>query len=492
MLLNETDLKHSLFLSPFYQLAQYRCTENPSKSVFIQLLFKLISPITQLPCFSTSFALMWKRLMQASSILLIVLLSVANTEQIGLAMLLCFGTTLAHTCCVFNNVKEKPQPITFNGLDGLVTIFFISALVSAAFSSYWHTNLEGLFKFFIYYTSYLTFRLQSALLPDTFKHLLKVLIGVGLLQAIIGLYQNFTHIEALATWQDPNQDPLLQMTRVFGTLQPANPNLYAGFLLPILGLTLGFGFKQYFNQHRLKSLLYFGASLVLLTAIILSGSRGAFISLGLMGVTLYALLGHLLWHHAELKHQHKLKILWLGSLVLIGLGGVLVFMGVPSLKARLLSIFALAQDSSNAYRITVWHSVIEMIKDNWLLGIGPGNDTFKQVYGLYMTTGYHALGSYCVFLEIAVEQGLIGLFIFLSLLITLKVQTFRVLFSANSLKNQCSIIAFYTAIVAAIGYGFFDTVWYRPSVNIGFWFLIAGFVTMSYRLLENNIPDEKS
>jgi len=39
------------------------------------------------------------------------------------------------------------------------------------------------------------------------------------------------------------------------------------------------------------------------------------------------------------------------------------------------------------------------LKDNFLIGIGTGNTTFRLVYGLYMVTGFDALGAYNIYLD---------------------------------------------------------------------------------------------
>jgi putative inorganic carbon (HCO3(-)) transporter len=114
------------------------------------------------------------------------------------------------------------------------------------------------------------------------------------------------------------------------------------------------------------------------------------------------------------------------------------------------------------------------------VGIGPGNGTFKLVYGLYMVPGYNALGSYSVPLEIAVEQGWIGLIIFISLLIVLKFRTWLALDDPKrSLEEKLLIGTLFTGIAGSFMYGIFDTIWYRPSVNLLFWFMVAALAKLS-------------
>jgi putative inorganic carbon (hco3(-)) transporter len=127
-----------------------------------------------------------------------------------------------------------------------------------------------------------------------------------------------------------------------------------------------------------------------------------------------------------------------------------------------------------------------MAKDNPVVGIGPGNSTFKLVYGLYIVPGYNALGAYSVPLEITVEQGLIGLTIFLSLLFVLILRTFLAVESPFlTLQQKLLAGALLTGIIGSFMYGIFDTIWYRPSVNLLFWFMVASLA----RLTEPHNPN---
>jgi putative inorganic carbon (HCO3(-)) transporter len=85
----------------------------------------------------------------------------------------------------------------------------------------------------------------------------------------------------------------------------------------------------------------------------------------------------------------------------------------PSVLKRILSIFILREDSSTSFRMNVYHSSFQMFCDNWILGIGTGNKTFREIYGLYMLSGYDALSCYSVFLEILVESGIFALIAYL-------------------------------------------------------------------------------
>jgi len=146
-------------------------------------------------------------------------------------------------------------------------------------------------------------------------------------------------------------------------------------------------------------------------------------------------------------------------------------------------------DSSNNFRRNVWTAVIDMIRDRPILGIGPGNTAFNKVYPLYMKPKFTALSAYSVLLEIAVETGFIGLSCFLWLLTVtinqgllqiknLRDAQFNSLNSQEESPNSQSNQAFWligaiATLIAMMTHGFFDTVWYRPEVNMLWWLMVA-------------------
>jgi putative inorganic carbon (HCO3(-)) transporter len=144
------------------------------------------------------------------------------------------------------------------------------------------------------------------------------------------------------------------------------------------------------------------------------------------------------------------------------------------LRKRVVSIFG-TEDSSNAFRVNVWMSVLNMIKVKPILGIGPGNKAFNLVYPLYQRSGYSALGAYSVPLELTVETGIIGVICYGWLIFSIFRQAWIALNRLRSDRNMDGlwIIAAIATIVGMMTHGLFDTVWYRPQVQLLWWLAIA-------------------
>ncbi len=426
------------------------------------------------------------------AIALLWALTSQNTTIIGLGT----WTLLAGALhCFFvskaNNSQDDSDEIkfTWNSLDILIALYFLSAVLSTAFSSYFNTSLVGLSKAITFMAGYAGFRLIFFLYPVTRILLPSVMILLALHQSLVGFYQYTNHVEARATWVDPETNPELNMTRIFGTIQPLNPNLLAGFLVQPLGAILGFTALFLLAKPPkfwLVSALSAAVSITILVAVVLTGSRGGYIAIAGVMALLFTFLGHGIWHDSVLKTKRFLKPAWIIILVSLLCVVGLAILRSPKLQHRIGSMFAMRNDSSISYRLNVYGSSIKIIKDNPVVGIGPGNSTFKQVYGLYMIPGYNALGTYSVPLEITVEQGLTGLSIFILFLGTLFMQMLLALDSNRvSLSNKLLLLSLFLPLVSGVAYGIFDTIWYRPAVNISFWLFAAAFATTYTHAIES-------
>ena len=409
--------------------------------------------------------------------LLFILQSFCSTGKIGMGVLFLFLIVILSGLFLrsWEGLRSK-----FTVIDMLVAVFLASSALSTAFSSFLHTSLIGFAKMLVFMSGYVVFRVVSHEGRKPVIGLLWCLAALGLGESLIGLYQHAVHIQPLATWSDPTINPELRMDRIFGTLQPSNPNLLAGFLIPCIAASLGLMLVYVRRKIWLFSAILLASSFLAFYALILTGSRGGFLAIAVMLTCLFGSLGHLIWNEEGLRPMRWMKPAWLVVLLMIVLSMGAGVITSEKIRARVASIFAMREDSSISYRLNVYNSALQMAKDNPLVGIGPGNGTFKLVYGLYMVPGYNALGAYSVPLEMAVEQGLIGLAIFLSLLLVLVLRTALALDNrVISLERKLLLTSLLTGILGSFAYGVFDTIWYRPSVNLLFWFMVAALAVLS-------------
>ena len=224
------------------------------------------------------------------------------------------------------------------------------------------------------------------------KLLIYSFLAGAFFMALYGLFQ-YMNMSGLKNedWVDSDAFPLLQR-RMYATLY--NPNLLAAFLLMVMSITAAF---TVWTDTTRKRLIYVGLFTLFTLCLILTYSRGAWISV-------FALV-----FFFGLTWDKRVWLLFLTVPLILEFyhGGVVT---------RIMSLFAASSgDTSVSMRIDMWETTLEMISDHPLLGIGWG--AFKYVYPVYYEpiadagiTIYHAHNMY---LDILAETGFGGFICYL-------------------------------------------------------------------------------
>ena len=379
-----------------------------------------------------------------------------NSDSIGFfALILMFLTAVKMLVTPKQNIKLSSAEVW-------LVVYFMIVIVSLCGSTLFSQSFKGFLKTFIYIGFY--FSIVKYLKDNVSK--IPLLLGtIGLCtigEGLIGIFQSTLHLEQISTWQDTSRlNPEEVISRIYGTLKPFNPNLYGGYLVSGLSVLIGSVF-YFINNKKFK--LSIGASISVLAviyAILQTGCRGAYMAVMVMFVLIFLI---------SAKFFYRKYKKWYLTVVGAAVGmftAVLLF--VSSLRLRFLSIFAMRNDSSNSFRFNVYHSSLEMLRDNWLLGIGVGNKNFREIYGLYMKTGFDALSCYNVFLEIAVESGIFALVAFVGYLLTLFAKAIRFIKNSANIENVIFVSACAVAIFGMMFHGLVDTVFFRPQLQFIFW-----------------------
>jgi len=347
----------------------------------------------------------------------------------------------------------------------LVLLYWGVATIAVAFSPVKEQALMGWIKLTLYFV---WFALAARVLrsPSLRNWTIALFLLVSLVVSVYGIRQEIMGVEQLATWNDPDSE-LSDATRIYSYL--GNPNLLAGYLLTAVGLSAAaIGVWRSWIQKGLAVTTL----LVNTICLYLTDSRGGWIAL--VGLTVTFLLLVYYWYRPALSTFWRIWLLPMVFSILTALF-ITAFITVEPLRLRLMTIVSWREHSSNNFRITVWHSVIEMIRDYPWIGIGPGNNAFNQVYPLYQRPNYSALSAYSIYLQILVEMGIAGFTAFIALLATVAYHSWRKL---NQLRTLSDREGFWLmgAIAAAVGmltHGLVDTVWYRPEVSTLWWLMMA-------------------
>lgn len=373
---------------------------------------------------------------------------------------------------IVNIAAREEKYIKFNLLDFFIITSLLVSFISTFSSYFLKASLIGLSKNILFIAFY--FVLKLVLLNSsqkTLENLYFYLFICALFVSLYGIYQYSIDIPPLATWEDPN---LKTHTRVYSTL--GNPNLLAGYL----NISLPFGFIfTYLNRNKILNLLfYLSGSLSLLLCLFFTGSRGGYVALitCIVASLIIALVFYFISNTNKKKSKSRLTIIF--SLLCFFI--FFLIFRFPIFKERIATLFTPWSYSSNAYRLNIWLSCLEMLKDNLLIGIGPGNLTFTNVYSLYMKSGYHALGAYNIFLETVIETGILGLIVFILIVLTAFTRLHNLFWNSNNLYIKAFAISIFIAMLSIISHGMVDTVFFRPQIQIPFWFLLASIGKLEY------------
>ena len=370
---------------------------------------------------------------------------------------------------ILNTIKLLVTPnekVEWNIFEIFLIIYFMTVVISLCGSTLFALSLKGFFKTFIYIGFYFSL---TRLLKNN-KHFMPIILGVIAIcisaEALIGIFQSTLHLEQISTWQDTSKlNPEDVISRVYGTLKPLNPNLYGGYLVGGLPVIIGSIF--YFLYKRMYKIAFFAsiASAGACYSILQTGCRGAYLSMILVFGLIFVLSAKFFW-----KTYKKIYIAIISSATLLF---VFTVSFINSLRLRFLSIFAMRSDSSNSFRFNVYHSSVEMFKDNWLLGIGVGNKNFREIYGLYMKTGFDALSAYNIYLETAVESGIFALISFLLFILKLLYDSIKYILKSENYTNIIFTSACLIAICSMLFHGLVDTIYFRPQLQFLFWTFVA-------------------
>ncbi|HHW03882.1 MAG TPA: O-antigen polymerase [Thermoanaerobacterales bacterium] len=367
---------------------------------------------------------------------------------------------LTFICIILNYDKIKtgiPHAL-------LPAVFFVAtAVLAAAFSMMRADSIKTLplyaAYFMVFYSSAILFKnrivLKTALLFQAVS---------ALVVSVYGIYQYFfVKVPTAIAWIDVKQFPELA-TRVYATLE--NPNVLAEYLVLVIPVMLGF---LWASGRLFQKIFYLAAIGAMTLCLVLTFSRGGWLGL-LLALMVFAAL-----------KEPRLLILLLALALISPLL-------MPSVVLNRIASIGSLEDSSNAFRVTIWIAALRMIKDYWLTGIGLGLSVFSRVYRDYMIAGTPALHAHNLYLEMGIEMGIAGLLAFLWMMAA---GLARALDGIRA-KNRYSFIL--AGVAGALGghllHGLFDYVWFSPRIVMAFWLVFGMMSALSSMADEKALNEE--
>ena len=273
------------------------------------------------------------------------------------------------------------------------------------------------------------------------------------------------------------------------TMQPffKDHTIFGALLALVIPLSVGL-VKWYKGNFLQQGFLIF-IFLVLVTGLLLTFSRAAWVSI------VPALLLFLIF-------LFKIKFKWVLAGVAVGiyylisnLDPILMEMernkvaGSDDIVQNAESISNISSDPSNLERINRWASAIEMWKEKPVLGFGPGTYMFEyapyQLSGNFtsISTNFGDVGNaHSEYLGPLAETGLIGMLLFLGLFLGVFIIGFRAYFYSETSKEDrfilCTVLC---ALVTYFSHGFLNNFLDTDKANNIFWPLIAIVVVIDLK-----------
>ncbi len=256
------------------------------------------------------------------------------------------------------------------------------------------------------------------------------------------------------------------ITRASGTF--TNPVMFAVFLTMMLPLAV---YCMFYLGGKAKKFTGFVCAVLIVGGIAASYSRGPYLAIAAVFFVL-------------LFYGGKRALALLG----VGAGGVAVVAAVASgVFKRLLTLFS-SDDISVNTRSQIWKACFEMLDGHLLFGYGTGvNNVREQLHETYGIMQPHA---HNIFLQITLENGIIGLAILLGAFVAFGISMIKL---AHCGKKERGVAVTLTAcLVAFCACGMTDHLLYglKPVCYMMMLFGMGSAAVRIYRKKANDKKDE--
>lgn len=304
------------------------------------------------------------------------------------------------------------------------------------------TGLHAIYKS-VFYVSFFVLTVCLVQSRDRLRMVILTVVFMGVIQSVWGMSIAFMD-EKLILVSEPQN--ILNVVK--GTF--VNRNHFGGFvnlaIAGVIALLFASGLKEKRSIHRDKLAHHWQSRMldwriylvsylaIMLVALMLSESRGAIFSSGIMLILMLICMLYTKVSIKDIYFNYKLPI-WL-------VGFIIIFSGADILTSRFSEM-----TSDMDIRIAHWENSLRIIEDFSIFGVGAGG--FQHIYPLYDSgvDKHRLLHAHNDYLELLVEQGVVGVSIFaLVVLIALK-NAFLAIRRFSSLQQS----AFAIASIMAIG-----------------------------------------
>ncbi len=318
-------------------------------------------------------------------------------------------------------------------VDLMIGVYFVLGASSVLTSDYAYAGIDRLLRLGAYFT---LFFLCVNFLRDR-KDVERIMWGVvvsGAIVSVYGIVQYSGH--GFLFPMEGESFRLNYEPRSFSTL--GHPNLFGGFTVIAIFMCLGLFLGCERGQNVWRRLFLGGAMGIMVIALLMSKSRGAWIGFACgLGSVMLMNVGWII---------RRIWALAAGGVVL----AALLYFALPDwVGERLISGAAVRS------RLVMWDGALEMVGDSPLFGKGIG--LFRVYFPEYRGNDYWLKGvdqnvghAHNEFLEVMSEMGILGLGAFLGILALFFVQVKRFMETSQDRKATLLVVSLSAGMIGTL------------------------------------------
>ena len=239
------------------------------------------------------------------------------------------------------------------------------------------------------------------------------------------------------------------------------------------------------KKKLLVRLLWLLIIIILLSGLILSYTRAAWISLFIAFICVAVL---------RLRIKKGIIFLCLGLLLCFGLffqGNIFQLLegnrqdSSDNLLEHVSSLSNISTDASNMERINRWKCALEMFIEKPIFGWGPGTYQFQYApFQLYndktiISSNRGDMGNaHSEYLSVLAESGLIGLFLFVSLIIIVLYKAINMYYLNINLEYNILMLSFICALLTYFIHGLFNNFLDTDKASVAIWAIISMIISL--------------
>jgi len=359
-----------------------------------------------------------------------------------------------------------PEQLAKSFLLLMLLILFASNLLSAILSPNTIAGMYIVSKFsveIVYFFITVLLLFKEDIVPED---MVRSVVFFAFFISIIALFQIITYIDS---WKDISA----YMHKIKST--SANKNLLGS----VLFLTLPYMAYEIMTYKKIAKYIAISIFFCALIILIIIQSRAV---IGGIGISVIVLLGLMLGFRKQIYSERRIPsyVRYITVFFIIALI-VFVFL-IPHLPNLL---------NTNTFftRAYLWDNTLKMIKDNWLIGVGPGNwQVFFPAYGLEIFVNQVSYGlttyqrPHNDFLWVFSESGIAGFLALIFLFVTCFIYTKKILRRSLKQAEKLMALLIFSSLAGYQFIAFFDFPMERIEHQV---LVMTGFALITYLFIKS-------